>query len=119
LARDAPVIDSYAEGGFRVAGAWHAGSLLIVEDQAQPWSVASPGELTPEALAPVFSAGRQATEFLLLGMGARNALPPRSVRDALALAGLGLEFMDTAHAARLYNVLTADGRRIAAALIAV
>jgi len=119
VARDAPVIDSYAEGGFRVAGAWRPGSLMIVEDQALDWPVASPGELTPEALAPVLAAGRARTEFLLLGMGARNALPPRSVREAMAAAGVGLEFMDTPQAAKLYNVLTSEGRRIAAALIAL
>ena len=58
-------------------------------------------------------------EFLLLGLGARNALPPRAIREALLAAGMGLEFMDTPSAARLYNVLTAEGRRLAAALIAV
>jgi uncharacterized protein len=52
-------------------------------------------------------------------MGARNALPPRDVREALQLAGIGLEFMDTPAAAKLYNVLTSEGRRLAAALIAV
>jgi uncharacterized protein len=81
--------------------------------------VATPGELTPESLEPVLSAGRAEVEFLLLGLGARNALPPRAVREALQRAGIGLEFMDTPAAARLYNVLTAEGRRIAAALIAV
>jgi uncharacterized protein len=76
-------------------------------------------ELTPQALEPVLAAGRGAVEFLLLGVGARNAQPPRPVRDALARAGIGLEFMDTPAAARLYNVLTSEGRRLAAALIAV
>jgi uncharacterized protein len=52
-------------------------------------------------------------------MGAANALPPKAVRDAFRQAGLGLEFLDTPAAARLYNVLTADGRRVATALIAI
>jgi len=56
---------------------------------------------------------------VLLGTGARNGLPPRAVRDGLRAAGIGLEFMDTPAAARLYNVLTAEGRRLAAALIAL
>jgi uncharacterized protein len=119
MARDAPVVDAYGDGGFRVGGEWRLGSLLIVDDVAQPWPVASPAELTVESLAPVLSAGRAASEFLLIGMGGSNALPPRPVRDAVARAGLGLEFMDTPAAARLYNVLTADGRRIACALIAL
>jgi uncharacterized protein len=119
MARDAPIIDAYGDGGFRVGGEWRPGSLLIVEDAAQAWAVAAPGELSPEALAPVIVAGRARTEFLLLGMGAANALPPRSVREALARAGIGLEFMDTPAAARLYNVLTSEGRRLACGLIAV
>ena len=76
-------------------------------------------DLTLESLAPVFAAGRAEVEFLLLGVGARNAQPPRAIREALLAAGIGLEFMDTPAAAKLYNVLTSEGRRIAAALIAV
>jgi len=119
MARDAPSIDANGDGGFRLSGEWHSGSLLIVADQARAWPVASLAELSVEALAPVFDAGRAEVEFLLLGVGARNAQPPRAVRDALAAAGMGLEFMDTAAAAKLYNVLTSEGRRLAAALIAI
>ena len=119
MARDAPSIDAYGDGGFRLDGARHEGSLLIVRDAAHAWPVTAVSELTPESLAPVLACSRAEVEFLLLGMGARNALPPRAVREALQRAGLGLEFMDTPAAARLYNVLTADGRRLAAALIAV
>lgn len=119
MARDAPSIDAYGDGGFRLSGNWHSGSLLIVSDVAQAWRVTSPAGLTVDALAPLFTAGRADAEFLLLGMGARNAQPPRDIRQALWAAGIGLEFMDTPAAARLYNVLTAEGRRLATALIAV
>ena len=50
---------------------------------------------------------------------AANALPPRAVRDAAASCGIGLEFMSTPEAARLYNVLTSEGRRLACGLVAV
>jgi uncharacterized protein len=119
VARDAPTIDSYGAGGFRLSGEWHAGSLLIVADEAQPWAVRDLSQLSVAALDPVLAAGRAEVEFLLLGVGAVNAQPPRAMREALLLAGMGLEFMDTPAAARLYNVLTSEGRRIAAALIAV
>jgi uncharacterized protein len=119
VARDAPSIDAYGDGGFRLSGEWHAGSLLIVADEAQPWSVTSLAELTADSLQPVLAAGRADVEFLLLGVGARNAQPPRAIRETLLAAGMGLEFMDTPAAARLYNVLTSEGRRVAAALIAV
>lgn len=119
MARDAPLIDAYGDGGFRLSGEWHAGSVLILADQARPWPVAAFAELSVEALEPVFAAGRAEVEFLLLGVGARNAQPPRAIREALLAAGMGLEFMDTPSAAKLYNVLTSEGRRLAAGLIAV
>ena len=119
MARNAPSIDAYGDGGFRLDGARHDGSVLIVADEPRSWSVTSLAELTPESLEPVLAAGRLEVEFVLLGVGARNAMPPRPVREALQKAGIGLEFMDTPAAARLYNVLTAEGRRLAAALIAV
>jgi uncharacterized protein len=119
MARHAPSIDAYGDGGFRLDGERREGSLLILSDEARTWSVGALSELTPESLAPVLEAGRVEVEFLLLGVGARNAMPPRVVREALQRAGIGLEFMDTPSAARLYNVLTAEGRRLAAALIAI
>ncbi|WP_309605220.1 Mth938-like domain-containing protein [Phenylobacterium sp.] len=119
MSRDAPSIDAFGAGGFRLSGDWHAGSLLIVSDVARPWPVTDLAQLSVAALEPVFAAGRAEVEFLLLGVGSRNAQPSRAIREALLAAGLGLEFMDTAAAARLYNVLTSEGRRLAAALIAV
>jgi len=116
--RQPPSIDAWGGGGFRVAGDWRPGSLLILDDQPQDWAATALGDLTPEAFAPVFAAGG-AVEFILLGTGLVNALPPRPVRDAIKAAGLGLEFMSTEAAARTYNVLASEGRRLAAALIAV
>jgi uncharacterized protein len=118
VARQPPSIDAWGGGGFRVSGVWREGGLLILDDQPQAWSVTSLADLTPAAFAPVFAAGG-AVEFVLLGMGLNNALPPREIRDALKDAGLGLEFMSTEAAARTYNVLASEGRRLAAALIAV
>jgi uncharacterized protein len=119
VARSAPSVDAYGKGGFRLSGARHEGSILILRDAVEPWPVASLTEVTPQALAPVIEAGPQEVEFLLLGVGARNAQPSREVRDVLRAAGIGLEFMDTPAAAKLYNVLTSEGRRLACGLIAV
>lgn len=117
-ARRPPSIDAWGGGGFRVSGVWMPGSLLIIDDQPRPWSATSLAELAPADFAEVFAAGG-AVEFVLLGGGLVNALPPRAVRDALKLAGVGLEFMSTEAATRTYNVLASEGRRLAAAIIAV
>ena len=119
MARNAPTIDAYGDGGFRLAGPRHEGSVLILADEARSWGVASMAELTLADLQAVLDAGPSDVEFVLLGTGVRNALPPREIRDGLRAAGMGLEFMDTAAAAKLYNLLTSEGRRLAAALIAI
>lgn len=116
--RQPPSIDAFGGGGFRVSGLRREGSLLIVQDEAHDWPVETLAELKPEHLAQVIALGR-AIEFLLLGVGPRASPAPRAVREALQAAGIGLEVMDTPAAARFYNVLAAEGRRLAAALIAV
>ena len=116
--RQPPSVDAWGGGGFRVSGQWHVGSLLIIDDQPRAWAAKTLAELTPDDFAEVFAAVG-AVEFVLLGGGLVNALPPRPVRDALKAAGVGLEFMSTEAAARTYNVLASEGRRLAAALIAV
>ncbi len=116
--RQPPSIDAWGGGGFRVAGVWRPGSLLIVDDTPADWSVQSLAGLSMADFAPIIAAG-PAVEFVLLGTGAVQALPAREIRDGLKAAGLGLEFMSSEAAARTYNVLASEGRRLAAALIAV
>lgn len=116
--RRPPSIDAYGDGGFRVSGQWRAGSLLILNDEPRPWPAARLADLSAADFANVL-AMPAAVEFVLLGTGPVQGLPPRPVREALAKAGIGLEFMSTEAAARTYNVLASEGRRMAAALIAV
>jgi uncharacterized protein len=55
-------------------------------------------------------------EMIILGTGDRNVFPPRELTFALARKGIGLEVMDTPAAARTFNVLAGEGRRLAALL---
>ncbi len=119
MARNAPSIDAYGDGGFRLSGIRHEGSVLILKDVAVAWPVSTLSDLSVDHISEVIAAGSIEVEFLLLGTGARNGLPPRELRDALKAAGIGIEFMDTPTAARMYNLLTAEGRRLAAGLIAI
>lgn len=57
-----------------------------------------------------------APEIILLGTGPDNLFPPRELMFAFARRGIGLECMDTAAAARTFNVLAAEGRQVAAVL---
>lgn len=117
--RQPPAIAAFGGGGFRVGPERIQGGLLILQDVARAWPVASLEALRPEDLAPVLAAGAGEVEFLLLGTGVSLAPAPRPVREALRTAGLGLEVMNTPEACRLYNFLAGEGRLIAAALIPV
>jgi uncharacterized protein len=117
--RQPPSIDAYGGGGFRISGQRVEGSILILNDIVHPWHVTTLAQLGPDDIAPVLAAGVSQVEFLLLGVGPKVAPPPPELRKALQAAGLGLEVMDTATAARVYNVLVSEGRRLAAALIAI
>jgi uncharacterized protein len=117
--RQPPSIDSFGAGGFRVSGVWRPGSLLLLDDAPLTWRPTALSDVAVADFAAVIHAGPAVSEFVLLGTGATQMLPPREVRDALRAAGLGLEFMSTEAAARTYGVLISEGRRVAVALIAV
>lgn len=117
--RQPPSIDAYGGGGFRVSGERREGSLMILSDKPRDWPVTDLAALIPADFAEVVRAGAGEVEFVLLGVGPSPAPPPRAVREALQAAGMGLEVMDTPTAARMYNVLAGEGRRMAACLIAV
>ncbi len=112
------MIDSYGEGRFTVSGIVHVGSILIFPERTLAWQVGALAELDFESFGPILAA-RQILEVVLLGCGARLRDVPRALRQELRQSGLNVEFMDTGAACRTYNVLAAEDRRVAAALIAV
>jgi len=111
-------IDAYGDMGFRIGGLRVEGSLLLLSEGMEPWDITRMDELTVESLGPVLS-DESGLEFLLLGCGAKMVRPQTNVVEHFQSAGLGIEFMDTGAACRLYNLLISEGRSIAAALIAV
>ena len=56
-------------------------------------------------------------EIVLLGTGPRQRFPHPRLTAALASAGIGLEVMDVQAACRTYNILVAEERKVAAALL--
>ena len=114
------IIESYGDGRFRVTGALHQGSVLVYPDKTVAWDVVESAALTEESLAGIAAAGDAGTiDLLLIGCGARMVMIPQKLRAALRSHGVVIEPMDTGAAARTYNVLAAEGRKVAAALIAV
>ena len=112
------VVQSYGDGRFTVSGAVHEGSILVFPDRVVPLEVTEFAELTVDTLSAVREAADE-VEVLLLGCGPRMELVTKALRDPLREAGVVIEPMDTGAAARTYNVLLSEDRRVAAALIAV
>ncbi len=54
---------------------------------------------------------------VILGTGPTQVFPPRDVLAAFLTRRIGIEFMDNAAAARTYNVLLGEGRKVAAAFV--
>jgi uncharacterized protein len=114
------IIESYGDGRFRITNAVHEGSVLVFPTRTLSWDVREMSALTLPSLAPVAEGAHAGDiDLLLLGCGPRLAMVPRDLRSALRELGIVIEPMDTGAAARTFNVLMAEGRRVAAALIAV
>ena len=111
-------IDSYGNGGFRFAGMSHRGSLLCLPSGIYGWDAPAPTELDAMSLDKVF-AEAAAVEILLVGTGTGLVLISRSLRERCREAGIVADPMSTGAAVRTFNVLLAEERAVAAALIAV
>ncbi|MBX3567259.1 MAG: Mth938-like domain-containing protein [Rhizobiaceae bacterium] len=111
-------IDAYGNGGFRFADMSHRGSLLCLPSGIYGWEPGSPAALSADDFARVLDEAA-AIEILLVGMGSELRRLPQPLRDALRAERISADSMSTGAAVRTYNVLLAEDRAVAAALIAV
>ncbi len=111
-------IDAYGNGGFRFADMSHRGSLLCLPNGMSGWSVATAADLTLESLAPVLEQADR-IDVLLIGLGSDIVAIDPAIRAALRERRIIVEPTQTGGAIRTYNVLLAEERAVAAALIAV
>jgi len=111
-------LDAYGNGGFRFAGLSHRGGLLCLPGGMAAWPVTKPDEITLESLAPVLAAA-DAIDVLLIGLGRDIVGLDPVIRARLREHRIIVEAIATGGAVRTYNVLLAEQRAVAAALIAV
>jgi uncharacterized protein len=111
-------IDGYGQGGFRFAGMSHRGSLLIVPSGIYAWDVFAPQEISEATLARVFAEAEE-IDLLMIGSGRDPAVLAPALRERCKHANISVDMQPTGGAASTYNVLLDEGRRVAAALIAV
>lgn len=108
------VIQQYRAGGFRISGKDYTGAVIVLPERTLMWPVS--GDLSLSSFDMLKGMARE-LDVILVGTGSAQQFIPPALRQALKQLGLNIDTMDTGAACRTYNVLMADGRRVAAALL--
>ena len=113
-----PPIEAYGNGGFRFANMSHRGSILCLPSGVYGWEPANERTLNAGDFVKLFAEAND-VEVLLVGTGKELKQIPVALRAAFSEARISADPMATGAAVRTYNVLLAEDRAVAAALIAV
>ena len=105
-------IEGRAPNGWLVSGRLHRPALLVTVDLVQ-----SLGPLTLDNLDAALLPPMEAVDLLLLGTGETMQRPPSGFIESARRVGLRVEAMDSPAAARTFNILVAEQRRVAALLL--
>jgi uncharacterized protein len=108
-------VRSYSAGEVQIRDQVYTRSLIVLPGRILPdWEPGHPGELRDSHLRAVIDHG---PEVLILGTGERQVFPEPALFAELMARGIGFEVMDNAAACRTYNILIAEGRHAALALL--
>ena len=91
-----------------------ASFILSPNTLIEAWPATTADALTPEDVVPLLSLD---PELVLLGTGERQVFPSPAVMAACLTRGIGIEVMTNAAAARTFNVLAGEGRRVVAGFL--
>ena len=105
---------AYGEGYVMVNGQRHESNLIVLPEQLLTWNAESFDALKEEDFQLFLELK---LEILLLGTGPKQRFPHPRLTRALAAKRVGVEAMDLQAACRTYNILMAEERRVAAALL--
>ena len=110
----ANIITAYGDDYVMVNGARRNSSLVVTATEVKPWSATSFDALSAEHFDELSQLG---VEIVLLGTGKRQRFPHPRLTASLGAARVGLEVMDLKAACRTYNILVAEERKVALALV--
>ncbi|WP_135506363.1 Mth938-like domain-containing protein [Roseovarius aestuariivivens] len=108
---DVKPIDGYGAGFFRVGGEVIDAPVCVGPNGVTAWG----GYDDTDTLLAL----TEEIDVLFIGTGSETAHVPAEFRARLEDVGIGVEAMNSPAAARTYNVLISEGRRVAAALLGV
>ena len=109
------VFTGYGQGYVAINDQRHEHSLIVAPDQpVETWGADSFDALTPAHFAALLALK---PEIVIFGTGEHLRFPRPELTRPLAEAAVGFEAMDTKAACRTYNILTAEGRVVVAAIL--
>ncbi len=114
-----PFVRAYAPGGFTIGTTRLSGSLILLPDRIERWAPADPAALVAADLDLLRPLAGDAVTLLVLGLGPAGRRLPPALSAELRAWGLAVEAVATPAACRTWNLLLAEERRAAAALIAL
>lgn len=104
----------YGAGYVSINSARREKNLIVTAQQVLEWHIAGFEALGAGDFELLL--GLQ-PEIVILGTGGVQRFPAPALSRPLSNAGIGFEAMDTRAACRTYNILTAEGRKVAAAIL--
>ena len=108
-------IQAYDSDQVTINDKQYRGSLVLTPERIiHPWPVTDVSALDAAAFDELFALR---PDVVLLGTGDRQIFPDISIIGLFATRGIGLEVMDTGALCRTFNILVAEGRHVAAAII--
>lgn len=109
------LIQAYGPEGIRIAGRTFTRGLILTPARIiEDWGPERILDLDPGHLQPLIDL---APEVIVLGTGAAQVFPEPALWYLIMERRIGFEVMDTGAACRTYNILMAEGRRVAAGLL--
>jgi uncharacterized protein len=111
------IIDGYGRGGFRFANMSHQGGLLSLPSGVSAWNI-NTSSLVEADFERVFIEAERIDMFLF-GSGVELLPISPYIKQLFKDCKISLDIMPTAAAARTYNILLSEGRRVACGLVAV
>jgi uncharacterized protein len=88
--------------------------ILTPNELVENWRPASSQELVADDMQALLDLN---PVLVILGTGSRQQFPSAAVMAACLTRGIGIEVMDNAAAARTFNVLATEGRKVVAGFI--
>lgn len=107
-------IRGYTENTIKINDQVFSHSIIVTTQQVTPWDVNHFNALSPKNFQVLAELD---VEIIILGTGAKQRFPAMALAQTVIVRQKSLEVMNNGAACRTYNILAADGRKVAVAIL--